>query len=65
MHRVRERSMTLRVNRVDRIVSFTGEDLPQTGHSLLVSGGRCGAVDAPHKMAGILPASGGPAAAVQ
>jgi hypothetical protein len=34
MYRVRERSVVLRVNGVDRIVSFTGEDLPQPGHSL-------------------------------
>jgi hypothetical protein len=34
MYRVRERSLALRVNGVDRIVSFTGDDLPQAGHSL-------------------------------
>ncbi len=38
MYRVRERSMVLRVNGVDRIVSFTGEDLPQAGHSLRNAG---------------------------
>jgi hypothetical protein len=34
MYRVRERSMVLRVNGVDRIVSFTGEELPNEGHLL-------------------------------
>jgi hypothetical protein len=34
MYRVRERSMVLRVNGMGRIVSFTGEDLPQAGHWL-------------------------------
>ncbi len=34
MYRVRERSMVLRVNGVDRIVSFTGEELPKAGHPL-------------------------------
>jgi len=38
MYRVRERSMVLRVNGVDRIISFTGEDLPQAGHSLRHAG---------------------------
>jgi len=38
MYRVRERSMVLRVNGVDRIVSFTGEDLPRAGHSLRHAG---------------------------
>ena len=32
MYRVRERSMVLCVNGVDRIVSFTGEELPKGGH---------------------------------
>lgn len=32
IYRVRERSMVLRVNGVDRIVSFTGEELPRAGH---------------------------------
>jgi hypothetical protein len=34
LYRVRERSMVLRIDGVDRIVSFTGEDLPQAGHWL-------------------------------
>jgi hypothetical protein len=34
MYRVRERSMVLRVSGVDRIVSFTGEELPKGGHLL-------------------------------
>jgi hypothetical protein len=38
MYRVRERSMVLRVNGVDRIVSFTGEDFPQGGHWLHQAG---------------------------
>jgi hypothetical protein len=38
MYRVRERSMVLRVSGVDRIVSFTGEELPQAGHSLRHAG---------------------------
>lgn len=38
MYRVRERSMVLRVDGVDRIVSFTGEDLPKAGHSLRNAG---------------------------
>jgi hypothetical protein len=38
MYRVRERSMVLRVDGVDRIVSFTGEDLPRAGHSLRNAG---------------------------
>ncbi len=38
MYRVRERSMVLRVNGVDRIVSFTGEDLPQAGRALRHAG---------------------------
>ncbi len=38
MYRVRERSMVLRVNGVDRIVSFTGEELPRAGHSLRNAG---------------------------
>jgi len=38
MYRVRERSMVLRINGVDRIVSFTGEDLPQGGHLLRQAG---------------------------
>ena len=38
MYRVRERSMVLHVNGVDRIISFTGEDLPQAGHRLRHAG---------------------------
>ena len=38
MYRVRERSMVLRINGVDRIVSFTGEDVPRAGHSLRHAG---------------------------
>jgi hypothetical protein len=38
MYRVRERSMVLRVNGVDRIISFTGEDPPQAGHALRQAG---------------------------
>jgi hypothetical protein len=34
IYRVRERSMVLRVNGVDRIVSFTGEELPRAGNLL-------------------------------
>ena len=34
IYRVRERSMVLRINGVDRIVSFTGEKLPKGGHPL-------------------------------
>jgi len=34
MYRVRERSMVLRVSGVDRIISFTGEELPRAGHPL-------------------------------
>jgi hypothetical protein len=38
MYRVRERSMVLRVNGAGRIVSFTGEDLPQAAHWLRHAG---------------------------
>jgi hypothetical protein len=38
MYRVRERSMVLRVNGVDRIISFTGEELPRAGHPLRNAG---------------------------
>jgi hypothetical protein len=38
LYRVRERSMVLRVDGVDRIVSFTGEDLAQDGHRLRQAG---------------------------
>jgi hypothetical protein len=34
LYSVRERSMMLRIDGVDRIVSFTGEDLPRGGHVL-------------------------------
>jgi hypothetical protein len=34
LYRVRERSMVLRIGGVDRIVSFTGEELPEGGHVL-------------------------------
>ena len=34
LYRVRERSMVLRIDGVDRIVSFTGEGLPEGGHRL-------------------------------
>jgi hypothetical protein len=34
LYRVGERSMMLRIDGVDRIVSFTGEELPQGGHVL-------------------------------
>ncbi len=37
-YRVGERSMMLRIDGVDRIVSFTGEDLPQGGHVLRQAG---------------------------
>jgi hypothetical protein len=38
LYRVSERSMMLRIDGVDRIVSFTGDDLPQAGHPLRHAG---------------------------
>jgi hypothetical protein len=38
LYLVRERSMVLSIDGVDRIISFTGEDLPQGGHWLRQAG---------------------------